>query len=270
MGLEEFELIGESPPMQDLERVLRRVAPTDAIVLTHGESGTGKELVARAIHQLGVDPKRPFVTVECTNIPATLMESELFGHEAGASTAARTRKQVTEGAAGGTLFLDEIALLPNPLQAKLLHVLEMRGFRRLGGNQEISVEVRFLAATNEDLGHAVDEGRFREDLYHRLAVVRIEVPPLRERARDVHHIAATVVEEYNQRHRTGSRRELAELNETAVTATDGSVSIGGDDAVIRLCRIQSASWRRADRVPHRLRPGRGWQRHGARHQRQRS
>ncbi len=86
MGLEEFELIGESPPMQDLERVLRRVAPTDAIVLTHGESGTGKELVARAIHQLGVDPKRPFVTVECTNIPATLMESELFGHEAGAST----------------------------------------------------------------------------------------------------------------------------------------------------------------------------------------
>ena len=124
MGLEEFELIGESPPMQDLERVLRRVAPTDAIVLTHGESGTGKELVARAIHQLGVDPKRPFVTVECTNIPATLMESELFGHEAGAFTDARTRKQgVIEGAAGGTLFLDEIALLPNPLQAKLLHVL---------------------------------------------------------------------------------------------------------------------------------------------------
>ena len=120
MGLEQFELIGESPPMQDLERDLRRVAPTDATVLIHGESGTGKELVAKDIHQLGVDPKRPFVTVDCTNIPATLMESELFGHEAGAFTDARTRKQgVIEGAAGGTLFLDEIALLPNPLQAKL-------------------------------------------------------------------------------------------------------------------------------------------------------
>ena len=113
---------------------------------------------------------------------------------------------MVEGAHGGTLFLDEIALLPLPLQSKLLHVLETQRFRRLGGTQEISVQVRFLAATNEDLGDAVDTGRFREDLYHRLAVVRVEVPPLRDRGADVRRIAASVVEEYAQRHHTGARR----------------------------------------------------------------
>ncbi|MDA0336281.1 MAG: sigma-54 dependent transcriptional regulator [bacterium] len=207
MGLEEFGLIGESPPMQEMERVLRRVGPTDATVLIHGESGTGKELVAGAIHKLGRGTGRPFVNVDCTNIPENLLESELFGHEAGAFTDARTRKQgLVEGAHGGTLFLDEIALLPLPLQSKLLHVLETQRFRRLGGTQEISIKVRFLAATNENLADAVDSGRFREDLYHRLAVVRIEVPPLRDRGGDVRQIASRVVAEYAERHQTGSRR----------------------------------------------------------------
>ena len=146
-------------------------------------------------------------SLDCTNIPETLLESELFGHEAGAFTDARSRKRgLVEGADGGTLFLDEIALLPPPLQAKLLHVLETQRFRRLGGTEEVSVSVRFLAATNEDLAGSVDEGRFREDLYHRLAVVHIEVPPLRDRDADVVRIAERVVAEYADRHRTGARK----------------------------------------------------------------
>lgn len=248
MGLEEFGLIGESQPILDLEHILRRIGPTDATVLIRGESGTGKELVARAVHGLGDDPLRPFVTVDCTNIPETLLESELFGHEAGAFTDARSRKHgLVESADGGTLFLDEIALLPLALQAKLLRVLETHRLRRLGGTDEISIHVRFLAATNEDLAAAVDEGRFREDLYHRLAVVHIEVPPLRKRDKDIPRIARRVVDEYAERHKTGTRtlgasatllieayhwpgnvRELRNVIERAVLMSDREV-IRADD-----------------------------------------
>lgn len=166
--------------MHDLSRLVELVANTRATLLIRGESGTGKELIARAIHQLSNRRDNAFVTVDCTNIPANLMESELFGHERGAFTDAGISKQgLLEIADGGTVLLDEIGLMPLELQAKILNVLETQRFRRVGGTVEIQVDVRFLAATNEELEAAVEEGRFRGDLYHRLNVVPIEAPLLR-------------------------------------------------------------------------------------------
>ena len=183
-------VIGNSEVMQAVCRMVRRVAGTRATVLIRGESGTGKEVIARAIHLFSPSSNKSFVTVDCGNIPATLMESELFGHERGAFTDAKTQKQgLVETANGGTLFLDEIGLMPQDLQAKLLKILEAQRFRRVGGTEEIEVSVRILAATNENLEEAVREGRFREDLYYRLNVVPIDLPPLRERDDDVLLIA---------------------------------------------------------------------------------
>lgn len=200
-------LIGSSEPMQQLLRMLERIAPTRATVLLRGDSGTGKALLAEAIHAASPWAAGPFVTVDCTNIPANLMESEVFGHEAGAFTDARQAKPgLIELGAGGTVLLDEISLLPVELQAKLLGVLETRRFRRLGGTQEHEVDTRFLAATNDDLMRSVEEGRFREDLYHRLNVVPMEVPPLRERGDDVLQIAEHFLAEYTQRHGVGPRQ----------------------------------------------------------------
>ncbi|MFA6108074.1 MAG: sigma-54 dependent transcriptional regulator [Candidatus Latescibacterota bacterium] len=200
-------LIGSSAVMQEVFRMVRRVASTKATVLIRGESGTGKELVARAIHALGASPDKPFVTVDCTNIPVNLMESELFGHERGAFTDARERKKgLVEVADGGTLFLDEMGLMPLNLQAKLLHVLETQQFRRLGGTEQLKVAVRFLAATNENLEEAVKSGRFREDLYYRLNVVPIYLPPLRERGDDVLLLSDHFVQRYSALHGGGLRR----------------------------------------------------------------
>ena len=166
-ALETEGVVGQSTVMHDLSRLVERVANTRATLLIRGESGTGKELIARAIHQLSNRRDNAFVTVDCTNIPANLMESELFGHERGAFTDASTSKQgLLEIADGGTVLLDEIGLMPLELQAKILNVLETQRFRRVGGTIEIQVDVRFLAATNEELEAAVEEGRFRGDLYH--------------------------------------------------------------------------------------------------------
>ncbi len=163
-----------------------RVASTPATLLITGESGTGKEMVARQIHHQGNRASHPFVAVSCTAIPSTLLEAELFGYEKGAFTDAKiSKKGLLETAEGGSLFLDEIGLMPTELQAKLLTVLETQTFRRLGGTNEIGSDVRFIAATNEDLERAVSEGRFRKDLYYRLNVVRIPLPPLRQRGEDI-------------------------------------------------------------------------------------
>lgn len=203
---ESYGLIGDSQPMQQLLRLLERIAPTRATVMLRGESGTGKALLAEAIHRASPWAAGPFVTVDCTNIPANLMESEVFGHEPGAFTDARQRKQgLIELGAGGTILLDEISVLPVKLQAKLLGVLETRKFRRLGGTEEHETDTRFLAATNEDLMQAVEEGRFREDLYHRLNVVPMEIPPLRDRGEDVLRIANHFLAEYTERHGVGTR-----------------------------------------------------------------
>ncbi len=213
-ALETEGVVGQSAVMHDLSRLVERVANTRATLLIRGESGTGKELIARAIHQLSNRKDNAFVTVDCTNIPANLMESELFGHERGAFTDASTSKKgLLEIAGGGTVFLDEIGLMPLELQAKILNVLETQRFRRVGGTVEIQVDVRFLAATNEDLESAVQDGRFRDDLYHRLNVVPIEAPALRTRGEDVRLIADHVLAEYTRTHGTGARRlgESAQL-----------------------------------------------------------
>src|SRR5438477_493642 len=180
------QIVGDSPKMSELRQLIQTVAPTDARVLILGESGTGKELVAGAIHSLSHRGKAHYVRINCAAIPETLLESELFGHEKGAFTGAlRQKPGRVEEAHGGTLFLDEIADMSKPLQAKLLRFLEDGTFTRVGGTQELHVNVRLIAATNRDIIQAITAGEFREDLFHRLNVVQFNLPPLRERGDDV-------------------------------------------------------------------------------------
>ena len=184
-------LLGDSEPMRALRAVLSRVAPTEATILLLGENGTGKELAARAIHDGSPRKARPFVTVNCAAIPETLFESELFGHLRGAFTGATdARRGKFSQADGGTLFLDEVGEIPLHLQPKLLRVLESQEVERLGGGAPEKVDVRLVAATNRDLPAEVETGRFRRDLYHRLDVVPVRVPPLRERRTDIPSLAA--------------------------------------------------------------------------------
>jgi two-component system nitrogen regulation response regulator NtrX len=182
----QFELIGTSPAMQKLRAMINAAGPTNARVLIGGENGTGKELVARAIHQASPRAQKPFVAVNCAAIPETLIESELLGHEKGAFTGASTQKRGQfEQADGGTLFLDEIGDMSLNTQAKVLRVLQEQEFTRVGGTKLIKVDVRVIAASNKDLLAEIKKGNFREDLYYRLNVVPIEVPPLRERKEDI-------------------------------------------------------------------------------------
>jgi DNA-binding NtrC family response regulator len=195
------DLIGRAPSMQRLYRQIERLAATDATVLIGGESGTGKELVARALHKLSRRNGKPFVAVNCAAIPEGLVEAEFFGAERGAYTGAQAaRAGHFEQASGGTLFLDEIGELPLSLQPKLLRVLQEGCVMRVGGSRETVVDVRVLAATNRDLRREVDEGRFREDLYWRLNVVGLQLPPLRERREDipllVEHLAARAARQH--------------------------------------------------------------------------
>jgi two-component system response regulator HydG len=184
------ELIGESVAMRQLRELVARVARSDAPVLVIGETGSGKERVARALHRLGSRPEGPFVALNCAALPEHLLESELFGHARGAFTDARNaRPGLLVHADGGTLFLDEIAELPLALQPKLLRALEERRVRPVGGEEEVPFDARIVAATNRDLDAAVEEGRFREDLFFRIDVLRIEVPPLRARGSDVLRLA---------------------------------------------------------------------------------
>ncbi|BDG09850.1 sigma-54-dependent transcriptional regulator [Anaeromyxobacter paludicola] len=192
-------LIGRSPAMVEVYKEIGRVARTEMTVLLMGESGTGKELVARAIHANSARARGPFVTVNMAAIPRDLMESELYGHEKGSFTGAVDRRPGKfELATGGTLFLDEIGEMPVELQAKLLRVLQEREVDRVGGNRPLPVDVRIVAATNADLARAVEEGRFRRDLYYRLAVVPIRLPPLREREGDVILLARNFVSKYGE------------------------------------------------------------------------
>ncbi|MGB6222665.1 PEP-CTERM-box response regulator transcription factor [Haloferula sp.] len=179
-------LLGRSEPMQEVFRTIMKVAKSSAPILILGESGTGKEMVANAIHRSGGTPDAPFVAINCNAIPESLIESELFGYEKGAFTGADSQRiGLIEAAAGGTLFLDEIGDLPGPVQVKLLRFLQEKKIQRVGGRKEIAVDTRVLAATHVDLTKAIEDGRFREDLYFRLAVVVCKIPPLRERGGDV-------------------------------------------------------------------------------------
>ncbi|HEY6005871.1 MAG TPA: sigma-54 dependent transcriptional regulator [Anaeromyxobacter sp.] len=185
-------LVGSSEPMRRVHEQIRKVAPTDATVLVLGESGTGKELVARAVHDGSPRREKPFVSISCAAIPEGLLESELFGHEKGAFTGAIRRKLGRfELAHEGTLFLDEVGEIPPSIQVKLLRVLQERKFERVGGEETVEVDVRVISATNRDLAAMAKAGRFREDLYYRLDVVPIALPPLRERPGDVEELAHT-------------------------------------------------------------------------------
>ena len=191
-------IVGNSPSIRSVYRVIEQSAPTNASVLIWGESGTGKELVAQTIHELSPRASFPFVAINCAAIPETLLESELFGHEKGAFTGAQERRTgVFELAHRGTLFLDEIAEMQPATQVKLLRVLQERTFRRLGGRQEQSVDVRIIAATNLNPTEAVRNGKLREDLYYRLNVFAIELPPLRERREDVPLLIQRFLNEFN-------------------------------------------------------------------------
>jgi len=191
------EIVGTSPAMQTVFDTIRRVSATDADVLILGETGVGKELVARSIHKRSQRGNQRFVPVDCGAIPETLLESELFGHERGAFTGAHSRSLgLLELADGGTFFLDEIGELPLQTQAKLLRTLQERKFRRVGAKEEISVNVRVVAATNRDLAVEMRERRFRADLYYRINVARIEIPPLRERPEDIALLLRHFVERY--------------------------------------------------------------------------
>jgi DNA-binding NtrC family response regulator len=183
---ETLSVVAVSPAMQELLRVATRLAGADSAVLVQGESGTGKDLIAHWVHYKGGRRDGPFIKIHCPSIPEDLLESELFGHEKGAFTDARQAKAgKIELAAGGTLFFDQVEDLSLTLQAKLLRVVEERRFERLGGTRTLEVDVRFVSASGPDLAAAVAAGRFRSDLYHRLGVVPLTVPPLRERAEDV-------------------------------------------------------------------------------------
>ncbi|MCP5110810.1 MAG: sigma-54-dependent Fis family transcriptional regulator [bacterium] len=190
-------IIGASAPMQEIFATIDRVAPTQATVLLAGESGTGKDLIARAIHYHSPRRDRPFVKINCTTIPENLMESELFGYDKGAFTGATSSKPGKfEQADSGTVFLDEIGDVPASVQVKLLHVLQEREFERLGSNKTRQIDVRVIAATNADLRAALENGEFREDLYYRLNVVPINMPPLRQRKEDIPALAEHFVAKY--------------------------------------------------------------------------
>jgi len=248
-----WDLVGQHPEMQRLSRLVAQVARTTTTVLITGESGTGKELVARAIHRQGPRRDKPFVAVNPAAIAETLIESELFGHERGAFTGAYQRKLGKfELAQGGTLFLDEIANLKPELQAKLLRVLQEREIERVGSGQLIKIDVRIIAATNADVAAAVAAGSFREDLYYRLNVVHLTVPPLRERADDIELLVAHFIRRYNHEFRKriqglspeaaaalrayrwpGNVRELQNVVERSVVLVDGP-TIGVEDLPLEL------------------------------------
>jgi two-component system NtrC family response regulator len=212
------EMIGSSPQMQTVFTSIRKVATTDATVLITGESGTGKELVAKAIHRLSSRNTDPFMVINCSAIPETLLESELFGHEKGAFTGAHIqRKGRLEMANGGSLFLDEIGELSPPLQVKLLRFLQEQKIERVGGREQISVDVRVMAATNRDLKEAMKGGKFREDLYYRLGVVVIPLPPLREREGDIGLLATALLQKFaveNRKKITGFTQQAFQAMET--------------------------------------------------------
>ena len=214
VGAEGFEgMLGTSAQMQQVFSAIRKVATTDAPVLLLGESGTGKEMAALAVHRRSARAKGPFIAINCSAIPETLLESELFGHEKGSFTGAHVqRKGRIEMAAGGTLFLDEIGELPGAIQVKLLRFLQEQRIERVGGRGEIEIDTRVIAATNLDLNQAMADGRFREDLYYRLAVVVIRLPPLRERTGDVLFLANAFLQKFSHE----NKRQITRFGKQAL------------------------------------------------------
>ncbi|MBD3178663.1 MAG: AAA domain-containing protein, partial [Candidatus Latescibacteria bacterium] len=215
----EFEgIIGLSPPMRELFMTIEKIAPTDVTVLITGESGTGKELAARAIHSRSTRSGGPFVTINCGAIPENLLESELFGHRKGSFTGAYSdKKGKFEVADGGTLFLDEIGELPQTLQVKLLRFLQDRIIERVGGNRQIQLDVRIIAATNRDLDEMMEQGNFRNDLFYRINTINIILPPLKERGDDILLLAKYFLHKYNRK----LKRNISGFSDSAREALYG-------------------------------------------------
>jgi DNA-binding NtrC family response regulator len=254
-AVEGNEIVGETPAMQRVRKLIERIAPSDSNVLILGETGTGKELVARRIHELSPRAKMPFVAVNCGALPENLVESELFGHRKGAFTGADApRKGLIEVANGGTLFLDELGELDKAMQVKLLRVLESGEVRRVGENDAFHVDIRVVCATNRNLQELVEQGEFREDLFFRVNTFEVPLPPLRERRDDIPALARTliarhlkrpevpegmlsdeVIEALKRHEWTGNVRELANALEHAVILSDGD-TIGVDDLPTSLTR----------------------------------
>jgi transcriptional regulator with PAS, ATPase and Fis domain len=206
------EIIGQTPAIQQVLQIAQKIAPTDSTVLITGETGVGKELIAKAIHYASQRRTQPFVKVNCAAIPETLLESEWFGHEKGAFTGAVTTKPGRfELAQGGTLFLDEVGEIALHLQAKLLGVLQDKSFERVGGVKTIHMDVRIIAATNQDLSSAVQAGKFRADLLYRLNVVPIHIPPLRERKEDLFPLVDYLLEKFSAKHQRSKLRVSPEI-----------------------------------------------------------
>jgi len=255
---EDRGFIGQSAPMREVFSLVEKVAPSKASVVITGESGTGKEMVARAVHRLSPRADKPFVAINCSAIPASLMESEIFGHERGAFTGADQRRLgCFELADGGTIFLDEVGELPVELQAKFLRVLEEERLRRLGGKAEIAVDVRVICATNRDLKQQIKVGQFREDLYFRLNVFNLHLPPLKDRVDDIPLLAQHFVGKFSAEAGKkvqgcapealdalrgyawpGNVRELRNTIERAVILCDGEL-IGRDDLPAELAGIEA-------------------------------
>ena len=245
-GLE--SIVGDSASMRDVFRLVEKIAPTNSTVMIRGESGTGKELVARAVHARSNRSQKPFFALNCAAIPENLLESELFGHEKGSFTGADARKiGLFEAASGSTLFLDEIGDLTLPLQGKILRALQEKEVKRVGGNETIPVDVRVVAATNRDLSAMMKAGQFREDLFYRLNVIPVELPPLRDRSSDVRALVSRFLEKANASHGTavasvspeamellvrhgwpGNVRQLESVVERAVLLCEGNIVVPSD------------------------------------------
>ena len=239
------ELVGKSPAMNEIYAMIKKISTNRSNILITGESGTGKEVVARSIHFTGARASKPFVPINCTAMPEGLLESELFGHVRGAFTGAHANKKgLFETAEGGTLFLDEIGDMPISLQGKLLRVLQDREVRPVGGTQNIKINVRIIAATNQDIHQAIEEGLFRQDLYFRLNVIPIRIPPLRERSEDIPVLAESFLRKHSEDERSrfsdaalrkmlrgawpGNARELENCIERALALANSSEIVASD------------------------------------------
>ncbi len=253
-GVDGRRLVYQSAAFGDVVTMLERAARTDASVLIQGESGTGKELLAHHLHDKSARAEKPFVPVDCTAIPAELFESELFGHERGAfSGASHDKMGLFQVADGGTLFFDELGELPLPFQAKLLRAIQERSIRRIGANAEISVDVRIVAATNRDLVREVQEGRFRQDLFYRLDVVRLQVPPLRDRTEDIEVLARQFLTRF------GARSGVVSMDAATLAALRACAWPGNvrqlRNAMERACALATGPELTVDDLPREVRGG---------------
>jgi len=248
-------IIGKSAPLEKLKTTIRTVAPTTSTVLIYGESGTGKELVARAIHACSARSGDPFVSINCGAFPETLLESELFGYMKGAFTGANQNKRgLFEVAGGGTIFLDEISEMSVSMQVKLLRVLQERLVRPVGGSQEVAIDVRVIAATNKDLRAMVAANTFREDLYYRVSVIPIQVPPLRERRDDVDLLANHFLKKYS----SGAQKSIVRITEDSMVALKAYDWPGNvrqlENTVERAVAMETGTELHVDMDPDRPRP----------------